>query len=498
MKYLFNKAVLSCGFWAVVWAAAAAAESQTYTFDIPRESLAQALREYVHTSGRQIGFTDDLVAGREAPALRGSYSADEALTRLLAGSNLVVERASAGELVIQRNSPPPSEKHGIEEIVVSATRRETVLEETPISIAALSAADIEKNRVVNMSDVTRLTPSLIYIPRGASEGYLSLRGAIVFDDSTGTDPAVSMFVDDVVRVSVADVQPELFDMDRVEVLKGPQGTLFGRNSIGGVVSLYTKQPTFKTEGSTELTYGEHNLVEVKGMFNTPLIEDRLAARVVFSGATVGGNVRDITTGAELNGEHRWAARAKLLYTPRDDLKIATSFDFLDKRGSDYTWIVGNFRPTLVTGLTYDPEQTSQLTSGVDYQRNWGFTGRADWTTDIGTFTSITGYRHLNSYNLTVSEPAPIDLSSISAPRKLPPILKPISSRFKPARIALSVLRSERTFECRDDASQKTTGGSTNWACMCSALLRYDPDDRYATEFYRILMQAPGRPVSVSR
>jgi iron complex outermembrane receptor protein len=180
------------------------------------------------------------------------------------------------------------------------------------------------------------------------------------------------------------------------------------------VSLYTKQPTFKTEGSTEVSYGEHNLVEVKGMFNTPLIDDRLAARVVLSGATVDGNIRDITTGADLNGEHRWAARAKLLFTPRDDLKFVAGFDFLQKQGSDSTWISGNFQPSQVPGLSFNPEQTNQLTPGVDRQRNWGFTGRADWTTGIGTFTSITGYRHLDSYNLTVSEPAPVNLSSIAA------------------------------------------------------------------------------------
>ncbi len=148
------------------------------------------------------------------------------------------------------NSPGESDgaTTGLAEVVVTATRRETSLERTPISMSVLSAGAITKNRVLDLTDVTRLTPSLVYVPRGDSEGYLSLRGAIIFDDSPGTDPAVSLFVDDVVRVSVADVSPQLFDMDRVEVLKGPQGTLFGRNSIGGVVSTYTKQPSFETEG----------------------------------------------------------------------------------------------------------------------------------------------------------------------------------------------------------------------------------------------------------
>jgi iron complex outermembrane receptor protein len=306
-------------------------------------------------------------------------------------------------------------KGGLEEIVVTATRRETSLQETPISISALSSADIEKNRVVDFSDVTRLTPSLVYVPRGGTEGYISLRGAIILDDSPGTDPAVSMFVDDVVRVSVADAQPDLFDIDRVEVLKGPQGTLFGRNSIGGVVSLYTKQPTFKTEGHAEVTYGDHNLVEVKGVYNTPLVEDHLAARIVLTESSVSGNVRDITTGGELNGQHLWTARGKLLFTPTDDFKFITTLDYLHKKGSESTWVLGNFQPALDPGLTFNPEQTAQRTPGGDWQQNWGVTGRADWATQIGTLTSITGYRRLGATDLKSNAADPLDsllLSSI--------------------------------------------------------------------------------------
>jgi iron complex outermembrane receptor protein len=207
-----------------------------------------------------------------------------------------------------------------------------------------------------------------------------------------------MYIDDVVRVSVADVQPDVYDIDRVEVLKGPQGTLFGRNSIGGVVSMYTNQPTFKNGGTAEVTYGENNLVELKGVYNAALIDNKLAARIVLSDSSVDGNVRDITTGGELNGEHQFSARGKLLFTPTDDFKFVSSFDYLHKQGTQAEWMLGNFQPALVPGLTYNPEQTAQGRPGEDGQTNWGLTERADWTTGLGTFTSITGYRHLDSSN----------------------------------------------------------------------------------------------------
>jgi iron complex outermembrane recepter protein len=207
-----------------------------------------------------------------------------------------------------------------------------------------------------------------------------------------------MYIDDVVRVSVADVQPDVYDIDRVEVLKGPQGTLFGRNSIGGVVSMYTNQPTFKPNGTAEITYGEHNLVETKGMYNTPLIDDKLAGRVSVSYSSVDGNVRDIVTGQELNAEHQLSARGKLLFTPTEDFKLLSSVDYLHKQGTQAEWLLGNYQPALLPALTYNPEQSAQGMPGEQGQTNWGLTERADWTAGIGTLTAITGYRHLDATN----------------------------------------------------------------------------------------------------
>src|SRR5260370_1471480 len=162
--------------------------------------------------------------------------------------------------------------------------------------------------------------------------------------------------------------------------------------------MYTNQPTFKNGGPAEVTYGEHNLVEVKGVYNAALIDNKLAARLVLSDSSVDGNVRDITTGGDINGEHQLALRGKLLFTPTDDFKFVSSFDYLHKQGTQAEWLLGNYQPALVPGLTYDPEQTAQGKPGEQGQTNWGLTERADWTLGVGTLTSITGYRHLDASN----------------------------------------------------------------------------------------------------
>lgn len=297
------------------------------------------------------------------------------------------------------SSADASAIQGLQPVVVTATRRSTNLEATPISISAITAEQLQVNRVEDLSDVTQLTPSLVYMPRGGSEGYLSLRGAVIFDDSPGTDPAVSLYVDDVVRVSVADVQPDIYDVDRVEVLKGPQGTLFGRNSIGGVVSIYTSDPTFTQSGKSELTYGDHNLAEFRGEYNLPLIDQKLAARVSISSSSVDGDVNDLVTHSKLNSGHQLATNGKLLFTPTDSVRSVFGFDYLHKQGTQAEWLLGNYVPSLVPNLTYTPQETAQGTPGSYGQTNWGLTDRTDWTLGIGTLTSITGYRHLDSENV---------------------------------------------------------------------------------------------------
>ena len=301
---------------------------------------------------------------------------------------------------------------GLEEIVVTALRRETNLSNTPISLSALSATELERDRVVTMDDVARMVPSLVFMPQSASETYLSIRGTSTIDDSTGTDQGVNMFVDDVVRTGIADLQPDLYDMERVEVLKGPQGTLFGRNSLGGTLSLYTKNPSFKTEGSAEASFGENDLIEAKGMFNTPMIDNILAARLVVSAHSNGGYVNDTVTNTDIGKLSRFSGRAKLLYTPNEDVKVVGGFDYLTSRGDAAVWAQTNFAPALEPTFISGPTQTSQADPGKRNQNIWGLNVRADWTQPIGTLTSISGYRHLNVLDRTLETGDPLDVLTL--------------------------------------------------------------------------------------
>ena len=337
------------------------------------------------------------------------------LRRAVAGILAAAAACGAGAqlaIAAPASAGAANDSGALEEIVVTALRRDTSLSNTPISISALSAADIVRDRVVSMDDVARMVPSLVFMPQSASETYLSIRGTSTIDDSTGTDQGVNMFVDDVVRTGIADLQPDLYDMERIEVLKGPQGTLFGRNSLGGTMSLYTKNPVFKTEGSSEISYGENNLIEAKGMYNMPLVDNVLAARFVMSAHSNGGYLPDPVTHTDIGKLSRWSGRAKLLYTPRDDLKVVAGFDYQTERGDAPVWANLNFTPSLEPAFVSDPNQTSQADPGKRNQDIWGLNIRADLTQPIGTWTSITGYRHLNVLDRTLETGDPLSVLTL--------------------------------------------------------------------------------------
>lgn len=299
----------------------------------------------------------------------------------------------------------------LSEITIEATKRKTSLEDTPISVTALSSADIERNRVVSIVDVEDQAPQLTYLPLTGSETYLSLRGAATIDDSSGTDQPVVMYVDGIARVSVADLQPDVFDTQRVEVLNGPQGTLFGENAVGGLVAIYTNDPTFDPERTLELTYGRYNLVEVNAMLNVPLT-DTVAARLVVSRRTNDGYIRDDVTHTYAGNSDTLAARGKLLFKPSDDLRFVAGFDYLNKRGTDANWMIGNFQPSLDPGISFSPTQTSQGVPSTYFQRNWGFTGQLDWHTSVGDLTSISGYRRVQAQDLGVHNGDPLAVETV--------------------------------------------------------------------------------------
>jgi iron complex outermembrane recepter protein len=212
-----------------------------------------------------------------------------------------------------------------EELVVTANRREQAAQKVAVSVTAFSAETLRKQNVTSTIDLARLTPGVVFSGSGSDTNTtFFIRGA--GRDVIGPiSPSVGSYINDVVMPSVAAVIPS-YDMSSIQVLKGPQGTLFGRNTTGGAVLTYSKEPTYEFGGYLQGLVGSYNWKEVEGAINIPLVADKLAVRVAAQsksrdGYTKGGN--GIVAGDNLDSN---SYRVSVLFEPTSWIKNVTVFD----------------------------------------------------------------------------------------------------------------------------------------------------------------------------
>ncbi|TAE27638.1 MAG: TonB-dependent receptor [Candidatus Kapaibacterium sp.] len=165
----------------------------------------------------------------------------------------------------------PEESLSLEQITVTAERREENSQKSPVAVTSISAKQIENFRLWSSNDLTALAPNLTVTKTSGGPALLTVRGVNAYS----YNPAVAMYIDDVAQFDADAAAMTLMDIERIEVLRGPQGTLFGRNALGGVVNITTKRPTNLTSGSAELSYGSRNQARAAVAFKTPLVQDRL-------------------------------------------------------------------------------------------------------------------------------------------------------------------------------------------------------------------------------
>ncbi len=218
----------------------------------------------------------------------GTVAAVRHILRCASTIGLLATMSLGATVVIAQQAPnPPATDTGdtgaLPEVVVTAQFRRENLQSTPISITAITADDLKQQQLQNVNDLGSSVPNAYFrVPTsnyGPTES-IGLRGFTQVDASYGFQPTVGFYIDDVYQGTLLGSSFDLADMERVEVLNGPQGTLFGMNSIGGAIRLITQKPKDETEAHVQLTYGEKHRTEFVGVFNTPLIYHILDLRVV--------------------------------------------------------------------------------------------------------------------------------------------------------------------------------------------------------------------------
>lgn len=287
----------------------------------------------------------------------------------------------------------------LEEVVVTAQKREESLQEVPGAISAFSSADIEDAGWQDVDKLQEIMPSVNVGGESLSKPFIFIRGVGTRKFDIGADGSVGIFVDEVYSARFSSALSGIMDLERIEVLKGPQGTLYGRNTIGGAINMFSKKPTDEFEGRIKAATGNDDFYSVGASVSGPLIEDVLSGRLGVVTSDVNGAHKDTVSGATNNNKVD-ALRASLYATPSERLELAFTADvnnvesdaiLVEANHANGHFLLNPTLPNVATALaetSSDPYSNAYTTpGGVDRDSNQ-LSFKAKWSGDNIEFTSI--------------------------------------------------------------------------------------------------------------
>lgn len=292
--------------------------------------------------------------------------------------------------------PTASASSLLEEVVVTAQKREENLQDVPISIAAFSGDALKEMGASTISDLGKATAGVEMNNESVTQPTYNIRGIQTADFTVGSDPAVAVYMDGVYSGRGAGAELSFDDVERIEILKGPQGTLFGRNATGGAIHVITKKPSFETETTLGATLGDYGRTDLEGSTTGPLTET-LAYRL-----SATSNYRDgfqhNQAGNDQSGVDSKSVRGSLLWTPNDDLEVIVRAEYNDlnqNSGTVHTTTESVYNAGNSDGNLDLYGDVSMDGDNIEERDLFGTSMEVNYHFNDMTFTSITSYRSMN-------------------------------------------------------------------------------------------------------
>lgn len=305
------------------------------------------------------------------------------------------------------------ENNQLSEVVITSRRRVETAQDVPIPISVLGGAQVEDAGAFNVNRLKELVPSVQLYSSNPRNTTLNIRGmGSTFGlTNDGIDPGVGFYVDGVYYARPAATTLDFIDIDQVEVLRGPQGTLFGKNTTAGAFNITTRAPKFKPGANFEVSYGNYGFVQAKASVTGGLTK-KLAGRISFSGTQRNGTLHNVVTDQYVNDMNNIGVRAQLLYTPSDKVKITFTGDATDQKPNGYAQVVAGVVQTqragyrqfdsIIADLGYQLPSRNPFDRKIDHNTTWksgnqlgGGSVNIDAKIGGGILTSTTAWRYWN-------------------------------------------------------------------------------------------------------
>ncbi|WP_264565335.1 TonB-dependent receptor [Flavobacterium sp. N3904] len=303
-----------------------------------------------------------------------------------------------------------NDENALAEVVVTSRRRIEKLQNIPIPITVVSGAQADQASAFNVNRLKELIPSVQLYSSNPRNTGINIRGlGSPFGlTNDGIDPGVGFYVDGVYYARPAATTLDFIDIEQIEVLRGPQGTLYGKNTTAGTFNIKTKKPSFTTGANFEVSYGNYGFLQAKTSITGALAKN-LAGRLSFSGTQRDGLIENIVTGRYVNELNNQGFRGQLLFTPSESIDITLSADYTSQKPDGYAQVIAGVAPTqraayrqfyaIIADLNYTLPTTNAFDRIIDHDTPWrseqqlgGASLNVEAKIGEGTLTSTTAWR----------------------------------------------------------------------------------------------------------
>jgi len=317
----------SAAFFALSNAAAA------QDFSVPAGDLKHALDLYRAQTGLPLVVSSEAIRGVQSSGVKGDLSPDSALSRILSGTGFAAHRDPSGIVAIVRESrssldiqliqmaQAASPRAAVETVTVTSSKLGGAdVQSIPIAITALSQEQLTSTQTAGGPDLVKQVPNLTFTKTNFTGYSIQIRGIGTQAISVTTDPAVAVALNDIPFIRNHFFEQEFYDIGQAEVLRGPQGTLYGRNATAGVVNLITAKPTDQFEAQASADIGNYHNRRFEGMINFPVLDDRFDVRLAGEWTKRDGYTTNELTGSDVDGRDLWSSRLSIGWKPLANLK----------------------------------------------------------------------------------------------------------------------------------------------------------------------------------
>jgi iron complex outermembrane recepter protein len=360
-----------------------ATAAQAENFDVPGGDLYSALKLYSSQSGIAVVVSDAAMKGAHTRGVKGVLSADAALSQILRGTGFVPSRDPSGVVDIVRDVPQTHSARlvqatpvrvaaaaaaSVETVVVTSSKIKGDIQTVPIAITALSQEQLTSRQIAGGPDLVKEVPNLTFSKTNFTGYNIQIRGIGTQAISVTTDPAVAVALNDIPFIRNHFFEQEFYDVNQVEVLRGPQGTLYGRNATAGVVNVISAKPTDQFEAMASADIGNYHNRRFEGMINIPLVDDRADLRVAGEWTKRDGYSFNAITNQPIDGRDLWSGRVTLGLKPTENLQATLVWEHFsendDRMRTAKQLCKTDIPPTSINGTPISP---GSLSLGAAFQ-----------------------------------------------------------------------------------------------------------------------------------